>query len=396
MAELFRRPGSPFWYAYLHDPRVEGGLVRRSTKCANRREARKIADAAQNEIDKVAVVDERAVGLRWLDALAYFLENNSDLKDSTIRNYSSVGPTVFKILGDFDLGVLDHAAIRSYCQERRQQTVKPPGAKDTGRLVSDVRIRVDLSTMSAVYQYVIDRDLLNNPLANPLKTFDRSFLKTSRRVDRHLRPTQFQDVLDACQIDDHRHLLLTLVGTGMRASEVINLYWGEVDLKNEVIEFGNIDPDRTKTARSRRITMLPPVRDALKAQKASQLSIGSFTKDGLVFPSPVTGGRRYDLKYLARIARERANVKGFWVHGLRHTFASWAIQQGLDPETIRLTLGHSTLSTTTRYAHHVSDSVLARLRTFSLPVTAQTTSQSIAFEDAENQKETEKAADTSA
>jgi len=39
------------------------------------------------------------------------------------------------------------------------------------------------------------------------------------------------------------------------------------------------------------------------------------------------------------------------IHDLRHTFASWAIQAGIDIRTLKDLLGHTTLTMVLRYAH---------------------------------------------
>lgn len=376
MATLFQRPGSPYWYVWLKDPRAEGGLVKKSTRETSKTAALRRAKSLQDELDLQVEADleDRTTkcGLTFLDALALFLEQ-SDLSASTKYSYSKQGRIITQILGDFDLGQLTHDDLTRFVRERRQMTVRPPGASDTGRRVSDSRIRKDLSTISATYKHVIDTDVVS--VTNPVATFSRSKLKTSRVQDRHLRPNQFEEALGACKTPTHRAMLITLVGTGMRSGELMQLYWGEVDFAHEYIEFGNIDPDRTKTKRSRRIPMLKVVIDELTAHKEAQIKAGEYDRNGLVFPGwekDEHGQKvqrvRYDLKYLIKIVRARTGVKGYWNHGLRHTFASWALQQGMDPNAIRKVLGHTTLSTTQRYAHHVDDSIAGQMKQVKLPI----------------------------
>jgi integrase len=56
-------------------------------------------------------------------------------------------------------------------------------------------------------------------------------------------------------------------------------------------------------------------------------------------------------------ARERCNLKHVHWHDLRHTFASWLAQKGTRLQTIQALLGHSTITTTMRYAHLVHDNL---------------------------------------
>jgi integrase len=359
MAELYKRPGSPFWYAVLRDPNHPTGFQRKSTKCRLKSEAREVATALQAQIDEAEPVNP--TGLVWTEAAGFFLAG-AGLKPSTVHNYVSMTGVIARgCLGDFDLGTLTVERIKAYVAERRQN-------KST-----DATIRRHISYMSAVIRFCIDREIPGAPVRNPFKEYDRSHLGNSKRIDRHLRPNQFEEIFDSCKTEEHRRILQVLVYTGMRTHELCNLYWGEVDFARKYIEFGNIDPDRTKSSRSRRIPMTDTVVDTLLEQRASQKTNPS----GLVFPSPQTGGVRRNFGYLIKTIRKRTSVKGYTNHGLRHTFASWCIQKGLDPIALRDILGHTTLSTSMIYARHVTDSVADRFRNLDFPVQAQKSAQII-------------------
>jgi site-specific recombinase XerD len=50
-------------------------------------------------------------------------------------------------------------------------------------------------------------------------------------------------------------------------------------------------------------------------------------------------------------AIEKAGIKEFRWHDLRHTFASRLVMAGVDIRTVQELMGHKTLAMTTRYAH---------------------------------------------
>ena len=63
-------------------------------------------------------------------------------------------------------------------------------------------------------------------------------------------------------------------------------------------------------------------------------------------------GRRYTtIKTAFNAACRRAKIKDFRWHDLRHTFASWAVQDGMDLYRLSRLLGHKTMQMTARYAH---------------------------------------------
>jgi integrase len=63
------------------------------------------------------------------------------------------------------------------------------------------------------------------------------------------------------------------------------------------------------------------------------------------------GKRFLDVKRAFHSACQRAGIKDFTFHDLRHTFASHHVMAGVDLPTVKELLGHKTLSMTLRYAH---------------------------------------------
>jgi Phage integrase family len=62
-------------------------------------------------------------------------------------------------------------------------------------------------------------------------------------------------------------------------------------------------------------------------------------------------GGRSDVKTGFKAACRRAEIEGLRFHDLRHTFAIRLVEKGVDIETVRDLLGHSSIIVTQRYTH---------------------------------------------
>ena len=64
-------------------------------------------------------------------------------------------------------------------------------------------------------------------------------------------------------------------------------------------------------------------------------------------------------RVIALIREDGINFERFICHGFRHTFATRAIESGMQPQTLKTILGHSTLSMTMDLYSHVLPSTKA-------------------------------------
>ena len=154
---------------------------------------------------------------------------------------------------------------------------------------------------------------------------------------------------------------------GLRAGEIFRLTWGDVDFDRELLTLKD-----TKSGRNRVAYMTAAVRKILISKKTSE-------PGALVFP-----GRGGIKRSWVSNAFERAvNTLGFndgindarqkvVFHTLRHTFASWLVEQGTDLYSVKELMGHSTLSMTERYSHLSPEKLRETIKTFESKITTPT------------------------
>lgn len=155
---------------------------------------------------------------------------------------------------------------------------------------------------------------------------------------RFLSEEECQQVVIACS-PHLKPIVITALNTGMRKEEILSLRWDKhIDLRH-----GFILLDKTKNDERREI----PINDAVSA---TLQSLVRRIDSPYVFTDSA-GQRFWDVKKGFQSACQRAGIKDFTFHDLRHTFASHLIMAGVDLPTVRELLGHKTLTMTLRYAH---------------------------------------------
>lgn len=161
--------------------------------------------------------------------------------------------------------------------------------------------------------------------------------------------------LDEAKASGVYELYYIELATGLRRGELLGLKWEDIDLTAGVIrvrrQVSRIDgkiveaPLKTKNA-YRTVTISPQAVEVLNAQKAK-------TNDEYVFPSPNGGPISPDsVNNMLKRVLKRAGILRVRFHDLRHTFATLALQNGVDIKTVSGMLGHFSAGfTLDTYAH---------------------------------------------
>ena len=158
------------------------------------------------------------------------------------------------------------------------------------------------------------------------------------------------------------------LATGLRRGELLGLKWRDVDLDRGVLKIqraisrqnGKVVEAPLKTKNAYRT--LPLSADAIDVLMQQRRKTGNSE---WVFPSPTGGPMSPDsvLHMLQRVLK-RAGLPRIRFHDLRHTFATMALQNGVDVKTVSSMLGHYSAGfTLDTYAHVTTDAQLKAAQT---------------------------------
>ena len=141
-------------------------------------------------------------------------------------------------------------------------------------------------------------------------------------------------------------MALLALHCGLRAGEIFDLKWGNVDLDHGMVMLTD-----TKSGKNRIVHLTQKAKQVV--ENLPRGNPGDFCfhgqrrqkNTGFIYAFM----RAVDkLKFNDGMTDRRLKVT---FHTLRHTYASWLVQQGVDLYTVKELMGHSTLAMTERYSH---------------------------------------------
>ncbi len=130
-------------------------------------------------------------------------------------------------------------------------------------------------------------------------------------------------------------MVLVSLNTGLRRGELTAITWADVNMPGKLL---TVRAGYAKSGKARHLPLNSEAMDVLRRYR------GQSSGDGRIFPV-------LDAKKAWAAVLKTAGIDGFRWHDLRHSFASRLVMAGVDLNTVRELLGHSTLAMTIRYAH---------------------------------------------
>ena len=165
-----------------------------------------------------------------------------------------------------------------------------------------------------------------------------------------------------------RNLCTFALMTGMRLGELINVRWDHIDLNNKTVKVQNTNTFTTKNKKNRAI----PLNDI-----AMQVLVGIRVNGSqqIFLTMSRQPWKAYNVAHMFKrcVLNAKLNPR-YHFHTLRHTFASWLVQKGVNIYEVKELLGHSNITTTQIYAHLEPETLHATVNKISISMNTNSTS----------------------
>jgi len=188
---------------------------------------------------------------------------------------------------------------------------------------------------------------------NPISVINK--IPQERRKQPVSTDGELAKLLLKCGDRQDKNMLLAFTNSGARRSELFRLTFSEdVDFQERQLRLGN-KKNRVRIMRYRYIPMNDELYNALMDQFKHRLPQSDYVFQNRAEEHPRYGQRFTKRDKFLKDLCDKARVKVMSYHALRRYFASKLIENGENLETVRLLLGHASVSTTDIYIQRLKD-----------------------------------------
>lgn len=276
----------------------------------------------------------------WIEKFIEYSIIERGLSPRTIETYQTTFKVFFYFLqaNDSDLSVLNKEVIRSFLYYGKKE-----------RNWGNKTYHIYYDNLSVFCDFLVLENALEK---NPVKLLKKP--KTSRRIIKPLETSQVETILQNALYSSKdrkigwRNYTMFYIGlnSGLRLSEIINLFESDIDFQNKTIlvRQGKGDKDREIAVNNDFLDILL-----------------HYVKNKTKFSSPrlfvTKNGNRFTVREfhrLVEIVKKNSGIH-FSAHDLRRTYATTLSKKGIPPFIIQQQLGHTNIKTTMRYVVHSLD-----------------------------------------
>ena len=329
------RSGERFAIAYED---VNGQLKRELTKTDDKETAKRMVADRQTEVERAKLLRLKSVSdlisPKHTTTLGKFSNVYLDYIDSilaprTADRYRDILKNhLLPAFGRLPLQGINSGLIQSYSTKRLKEKARPS------------TVRQELYVLSGLFREALKHELIDR---NPVELVTKPTI--NNQIVRFLDNNEELHLLNLAP-DHLRQVITVAIHSGLRDEELRNLLWKDVKFPDSGME-GYIEVRNTKGNKDRVVSMNETLCETLG-------SIPQYDKSPYVFTNPktmtqyTTGFNNSGWKALLK----RACIENFRFHDLRHAFASRLAQAGVSLISIKELMGHQSIQTTVRYAHH--------------------------------------------
>ena len=215
------------------------------------------------------------------------------------------------------------------------------------KLSASSRSRI-LTCLHSFFQYLIEHQVITND-----PTDQMNYPKLDKKLPIFLNIQEVEKLMNAPNINStigqrDRAMIELLYSCGLRVSELINLSFHNINLKDEFIRVHG------KGNKERMLPLGEIAIDYLAAYEKNvrPLLLKNGQCDSYFLSNRGSAMSRQNFFYIIKGYATQAGIdKPISPHSLRHAFATHLVQKGADLRSVQLMLGHSDISSTQLYTH---------------------------------------------
>jgi integrase len=312
---VYERTDRPGWWVSYID--ASGNRIRRKTAAHTRTQAMQVLSAIRTQEERA-----RTLGVRPASEIT----TETLFERFTRHQKTRLRPTTFERLG----GILETLKTQLPAQAKAiNKRAVAVYIETRSESVAPGTVAKEISTLKHCLRLAVEWGLLHDNAASGAR-----LPKLPAGRTRYLTPGELRAALESAP-NWLRAPMAFAACTGVRRGEMLSLRWMDVDLEHRRLYL--------RETKNGNLRVLPLSEAALSVLNSLPMGGSSDAVFADVDPARLSV---YTRRVFARLGITDASF-----HTLRHTSASWLVQQGVDLYAVGQLLGHKTPRMTQRYAH---------------------------------------------